>query len=121
MQNRLGYVAGGEIKLKGRPIADYGDNLRGKEVGMIFQDPLTSLNPLRKIGDQLAETVLHNLDLSPTEARNKAVAGLREVGIDPDRAPPHQPAAQPPQPRRVPLGVVLDQRGAGPAIINVFP
>ena len=80
-----GYVAGGEIKLKGRPIADYGDNLRGKEVGMIFQDPLTSLNPLRTIGDQLAETVLHNLDLSPTEARNKAVAGLREVGIDPDR------------------------------------
>jgi peptide/nickel transport system ATP-binding protein len=80
-----GYIAGGEIKLKGRPVADYGTNLRGKEVGMIFQDPLTSLNPLRTIGDQLAETILHNLDLSPTEARNKAVAGLREVGIDPDR------------------------------------
>lgn len=80
-----GYIAGGEIMLKGRPVADYGTNLRGKEVGMIFQDPLTSLNPLRTIGDQLAETILHNLDLSPTEARNKAVAGLREVGIDPDR------------------------------------
>jgi peptide/nickel transport system ATP-binding protein len=80
-----GYIAGGEIKLKGRPVADYGTNLRGKEVGMIFQDPLTSLNPLRTIGDQLAETILHNLDLSQTEARNKAVAGLREVGIDPDR------------------------------------
>ena len=46
-----GYIAGGEIKLKGRPVADYGTNLRGKEVGMIFQDPLTSLNPLRTIGD----------------------------------------------------------------------
>ena len=80
-----GYIASGEIKLKGRPVADYGSNLRGKEVGMIFQDPLTSLNPLRTIGDQLTETILHNLDLSPAEARNKAVAGLREVGIDPER------------------------------------
>ena len=52
---------------------------------MIFQDPLTSLNPLRTIGDQLTETILHNLDLSPAEARNKAVVGLREVGIDPER------------------------------------
>ncbi|WP_438997511.1 ABC transporter ATP-binding protein [Candidatus Puniceispirillum sp.] len=80
-----GYIASGEIKLKGRPVADYGTNLRGKEVGMIFQDPLTSLNPLRTVGDQLAETIQHNLDLSLTEARNKAVAGLSEVGIDPDR------------------------------------
>ncbi|MGB2234030.1 MAG: ABC transporter ATP-binding protein [Candidatus Puniceispirillum sp.] len=80
-----GYIANGEIRLKGRPVADYGSNLRGKEVGMIFQDPLTSLNPLRTIGDQLTETILHNLDLSPAEARNKAVAGLSEVGIDPER------------------------------------
>lgn len=80
-----GYIAGGEIKLKGRPLADYGNNLRGKEVGMIFQDPLTSLNPLRTIGDQLTETILHNLGLSNSAARNKAVAGLHEVGIDAGR------------------------------------
>jgi peptide/nickel transport system ATP-binding protein len=48
---------------------------------MVFQDPLTSLNPLLTIGEQLTETILEHLDVSQTEARQRAVDGLREVGI----------------------------------------
>ncbi|MEM9639204.1 MAG: ABC transporter ATP-binding protein, partial [Pseudomonadota bacterium] len=55
--------------------------LRGKEIGMVFQDPLTSLNPLLRIGDQLTETMLAHLDISRAEADRRAVAALEEVGI----------------------------------------
>ena len=55
--------------------------LRGKEIGMIFQDPLTSLNPLLTIGDQLVETMQTHLQLSQKEARWRAIAALEEVGI----------------------------------------
>jgi peptide/nickel transport system ATP-binding protein len=55
--------------------------LRGKEIGMVFQDPLTSLNPLLRIGDQLTETMLAHLDISRGEAEKRAVAALEEVGI----------------------------------------
>jgi peptide/nickel transport system ATP-binding protein len=78
-------VAGGRISLAGRRI----DNLpheamrriRGREIGAIFQDPLTSLNPLYTIGRQLVETIRTHLDLSPAAARDRALALLREVGI----------------------------------------
>ena len=55
--------------------------VRGKEIGMVFQDPLTSLNPLIPIGDQLSETMLEHLDISRSEAQERAVAALEEVGI----------------------------------------
>jgi peptide/nickel transport system ATP-binding protein len=78
-------IAGGRIALAGRRI----DNLpseamrriRGREIGAIFQDPLTSLNPLYTIGRQLVETLRTHLDLSPAAARDRALALLREVGI----------------------------------------
>ena len=78
-------VAGGRISLAGRRI----DNLpyeamrriRGREIGAIFQDPLTSLNPLYTIGRQLVETIRTHLDLSPAAARDRAMALLRETGI----------------------------------------
>ncbi len=80
-----GRVAGGEIRLGGNRI----DNLpyekmrriRGKEIGAIFQDPLTSLNPLYTIGRQLTETILTHLDVSESEARDRAIKLLQEVGI----------------------------------------
>ena len=79
------HIASGEIHLNGHRIdqlnGDAMRRLRGKEIGMVFQDPLTSLNPLLKIGDQLTETMLAHLDISPTEARQRAVAALEEVGI----------------------------------------
>ena len=79
------HIASGEIHLNGTRIdglkGDAMRRLRGKEIGMVFQDPLTSLNPLLKIGDQLSETMLAHLDISQSEARQRAVAALDEVGI----------------------------------------
>jgi peptide/nickel transport system ATP-binding protein len=80
-----GRIAGGEIRLLGRRI----DNLppeemrrvRGKRIGMIFQDPLTSLNPLYRIGDQIVETIRTHLSLSEQAARRRAIDLLAEVGI----------------------------------------
>jgi peptide/nickel transport system ATP-binding protein len=80
-----GRIAAGEVRLEGRRI----DNLpheemrriRGRRIGVIFQDPLTSLNPLYTIGQQLEETILTHLDLSPRAARERALSLLREVGI----------------------------------------
>jgi peptide/nickel transport system ATP-binding protein len=80
-----GRIAAGEVRLEGRRI----DNLpheelrriRGRRIGVIFQDPLTSLNPLYTVGQQLEETILTHLDLSPGAARERALALLREVGI----------------------------------------
>src|ERR1041384_1735331 len=79
-----GRIAGGEIRLRGERI----DNLppekmrkvRGKRIGMVFQDPLTSLNPLYKVGDQLVETITTHTELSGAQARAKALALLAEVG-----------------------------------------
>jgi peptide/nickel transport system ATP-binding protein len=56
-------------------------SVRGKRVGMIFQDPLTSLNPLRTIGQQLQETLRQHLALTTKQAQGRAVALLQEVGI----------------------------------------
>ncbi|KNZ34134.1 MAG: methionine ABC transporter ATP-binding protein [Methylibium sp. NZG] len=80
-----GRVASGEIRFDGRRI----DNLpydemrqvRGRHIGAIFQDPLTSLNPLYTIGQQLVETILTHLPVSAIEARQRAVKLLEETGI----------------------------------------
>lgn len=66
--------------------------IRGKRISMIFQDPLTSLNPLKTIGDQLVETILTHLPVNADQAKRKALVGLEEVGIDPGRfnAYPHE-------------------------------
>ena len=78
-------VAAGEVRLKGERIDRLAPaalrRVRGKRVGMVFQDPLTSLNPLLTVGDQLVETILEHLPVSPAEARRRAVAALEEVGI----------------------------------------
>jgi peptide/nickel transport system ATP-binding protein len=78
-------IAGGRIEFAGRRI----DNLpyeamrqiRGKDIGAIFQDPLTSLNPLYTVGRQLIETIQTHLGLSAGAARTRALSLLREVGI----------------------------------------
>ena len=80
-----GRVAGGEIRLEGRRI----DNLpyeemrkiRGARIGAIFQDPLTSLNPLYSVGRQLVETIQTHLPLSASQAKARAIELLQEVGI----------------------------------------
>ena len=80
-----GRIASGEIIFNGKRI----DNLpfeeirkiRGREIGAIFQDPLTSLNPLYTIGRQLTETIETHLPLTHTQARARAIELLEEVGI----------------------------------------
>jgi peptide/nickel transport system ATP-binding protein len=80
-----GRVAAGEIRFQGRRI----DNLpyeemrtvRGRHIGAIFQDPLTSLNPLYPIGRQLTETIQTHLRVSNDEARKRAIHLLQETGI----------------------------------------
>jgi peptide/nickel transport system ATP-binding protein len=80
-----GRIAGGEILLEGQRI----DNLpheqlraiRGRKIGAIFQDPLTSLNPLYTVGRQLTETIQTHLGVSSQEARARAIRLLQETGI----------------------------------------
>ena len=80
-----GEMTAGEIHLAGRRIDDLGDaekrKLRGKRIGMIFQDPLTSLNPLQTIEQQLVETIVLHLGTGEAAARRRAVDLLRQVGI----------------------------------------
>jgi peptide/nickel transport system ATP-binding protein len=80
-----GRVCGGQILLEGRRIddlpADAMRRLRGKHIGAIFQDPLTSLNPLYTVGRQLIETLRTHLPLSASAARARAIDLLRQTGI----------------------------------------
>ena len=65
---------------------------RGKEIGMVFQDPMTSLDPLEKIGDQIVETILEHTDVTKKEAWETASKLLEKVGLPGDRVNyyPHQ-------------------------------
>ena len=83
--DRPAHIASGEIWLEGNRIdnlpRDKMRRVRGRQIGMVFQDPLTSLNPLLPIGEQLIETITEHLPVSQKEARDRAVAALEEVGI----------------------------------------
>ncbi|MCZ7464725.1 ABC transporter ATP-binding protein [Rhizobium rhizogenes] len=80
-----GRIAEGEIWLGSRRIDKLDDrameSIRGREIGAIFQDPLTSLNPLFTVGAQLVETIRQHLPFSRKEARGRAVQLLKDVGI----------------------------------------
>ena len=94
-----GRISSGEIYLNDSSISDFDNQqilkVRGSRVGFIFQDPMTSLNPLFTVENQLVETILTNLDVDDTDAAQKiAVDLLRQVGIpDPElriKQYPHQ-------------------------------
>lgn len=80
-----GRVSGGEIWLEGQRIDQLPDDqmrlLRGRKIGAIFQDPLTSLNPLYTVGQQLIETITTHLSLSNSQAKTKAIELLEATGI----------------------------------------
>ncbi len=91
-----GRIASGQVLLNGRRIDQLSDRdyakVRGREIGAIFQDPLTSLNPLFSVGQQLIETIRLHLGLSRAAARKRAIDLLAEVGIPaPDERVDHYP------------------------------
>jgi peptide/nickel transport system ATP-binding protein len=80
-----GRITNGSVTLRGDRIdtlsRDAMRKVRGKRIGMVFQDPLTSLNPLYTVGEQLIETIRTHLPLGESAARQRAVDLLNEVGI----------------------------------------
>ena len=80
-----GRIADGEIRLEGERIDTLSGErmrrIRGRRIGAIFQDPLTSLNPLYTVGQQLVETITTHLPLTRNQARERAISLLKEVGI----------------------------------------
>jgi oligopeptide/dipeptide ABC transporter ATP-binding protein len=85
-----GRILGGEIQFQGRNLASVRQQemrrIRGNEISMIFQEPMTSLNPVMTVGDQIAETVRLHQGANRSEARNRAIEMLRLVKI----ADPHK-------------------------------
>ncbi len=80
-----GHIAGGSITLNGQQISTFSDEqmrkIRGNEIGMIFQDPLTSLNPTMTVGKQIAEAVTLHREVSKEQAMDRAAEVLDLVGI----------------------------------------
>jgi oligopeptide/dipeptide ABC transporter ATP-binding protein len=95
---RAGRVTGGSAMFAGRDLLRMSDralqDVRGKEIAMIFQDPMTSLNPLHTIGGQIDEALTAHFDLSRREAKERVVELLAQVGIPSPKARygdyPHQ-------------------------------
>ena len=80
-----GRISSGEVLLEGRRVDRLAPEamrrIRGRQIGAVFQDPLTTLNPLYTVGRQLAETIQVHLGLSDRDARARALQWLRDVGI----------------------------------------
>lgn len=85
IQSPPGKIVGGEIIFDGRDILKLSDaemrRIRGNEIGMIFQEPMTSLNPVLTIGDQLMEPLMLHKHMTKKEAWNKAIELIKQVGI----------------------------------------
>ena len=83
--NPPGRVTGGEVLFRGRDLLRLDEaqmrRIRGNEISMIFQEPMTCLNPVFRIGDQIAETMIHHERIGRKAARARAIEMLRLVGI----------------------------------------
>lgn len=86
----------GEVYLNGQNLVKLSEDkmqkVRGGEIAMVFQDPMTALNPIKRVGDQIAEAVIHHSKCTKKEAEDRAVEMLKTVGISEDRFGeyPHQ-------------------------------
>lgn len=80
-----GRIVKGSAKFSGRDLLQMGtkeiNQIRGRQIGMIFQDPMTSLNPVRTVGDQLTESMIIHLNVTQKEANDRASELLNKVGI----------------------------------------
>ena len=87
-----GKISGGDIRLHGKSIVNNPERIRGSHISMIFQDPLSSLNPLKTIGDQLIETIELHTPRRGAASRERAGELMSQIGVDADRlsAYPHQ-------------------------------
>ena len=91
-----GKIINGEILFEGKSILDASDNdlrkIRGNDISMIFQDPMTALNPIIRVGDQIAEVIELHGNCSKAEAMVRSLKMLETVGIQPERSVeyPHQ-------------------------------
>lgn len=86
MLDANGSIVGGQIMFEGNDLAKYTTekewmSIRGKKISMVMQDPMTSLNPLKKIGKQIEESIILNQGIKGEEAKQKALEMLRLVGI----------------------------------------
>ena len=96
LPSKVGHVIQGKIELDGENLFDKSEKemrkIRGKKISMIFQDPMTALNPVKTVGDQIAEVVLLHNHCSKAEALKRAQDMLAMVGIVPERYKdyPHQ-------------------------------
>ena len=94
--NPPGKIVGGEILYKGENVVTMDQaalrKLRGNEISMIFQDPMTALNPVMRVGDQIVETISLHMECSRAEAVEQSLDMLKMVGIGPERSTdyPHQ-------------------------------
>ena len=88
--DQVGVITGGAIELEGKDVLSMDDSemnaIRGKDVAMIFQDPMTALNPVFTVGDQIAETLMIHEHLDKKESLEKAGRMLETVGIPAERA-----------------------------------
>lgn len=82
---RSGYISEGSIRFQDKELVELPDaeltKLRGKEISMIFQDPMSSLNPVFTIGNQLIEVIRLHLDLNARQAKEHAISVLKQVGF----------------------------------------
>ena len=82
---RVGRITGGSIRFGGRDLVQVAEEemraIRGKEIGMIFQEPMTSLNPVHTVGAQIAEVLVEHEEISDQDARERAIVMLETVGI----------------------------------------
>lgn len=94
--NPPGKIVGGKILYKGENVVTMDQaalrRLRGNEISMIFQDPMTALNPVMRVGDQIVETISLHMECSRAEAVERSLDMLKMVGIGPERSTdyPHQ-------------------------------
>lgn len=109
-----GKIVNGKIILDGVDLTKLPEKelrkIRGKRIGMIFQDPLTSLNPIQKVGDQIVEAIMVHLPVEREEAREMAEKVFERVGISPERLDdyPHQLSGGMRQRAMIAMAVVLN-------------